>query len=140
MKSIFNKKICIVYSTYSDEINQETLSIVKSELKKKHLKKIEIIKVPGSFEIPVTISRLIKKYDAFIAIGTIVKGETNNFELISNAITNGIMKLSIENKKPIGNAIITAFNKDQAKKRTIRGQEAVNAIIDVLKNETKSIK
>ena len=50
------------------------------------------------------------------------------------------MKLSIENKKPIGNAIITAFNKDQAKKRTIRGQEAVNAIIDVLKNETKSIK
>ncbi len=140
MKSIFSKKICIIYSTYGDQTNQKTLNFVKSELKKIRFKKIEIIKVSGSFEIPVTISRLIKKYDAFIAIGTIIKGETNNFELISTAITNGIMRLSIEHKKPIGNAIITAFNKDQAKKRAIRGREAVKAIINVLTNEPKSIK
>ena len=64
-------------------------------------------KVPGAFEIPATIARLSKKYDAFIAIGCIIKGQTANFDLISNAITNAIMHLSINNKKPIGNSIIT---------------------------------
>ena len=62
------------------------------------IKKIDVYKVPGAFEIPVTISKLIKKYDAFVAIGCIIKGETANFDLISSAITNGIMKISIDQK------------------------------------------
>ena len=54
--------------------------------------------MPGAFEIPVTISRLVKKYDGFIAIGCIIKGETVNFDLISNSITNGIMEIAIKEK------------------------------------------
>ena len=53
------------------------------------------ILVNGAFEIPVTIARNINKFDGFIAIGLIIKGETPNFTLISQAITNGIMDLSI---------------------------------------------
>ena len=80
------------------------------------------------------ISRNIKNFDAFIAIGCIIKGQTLNFNLISTAITNGIMNLSINEKKPIGNAILTCFNKSQAKKRLNKGSEAAKAVIQILKN------
>ena len=75
---------------------------------------IKIINVPGVFEIPVTISKNIKKYDAFIALGCVIKGQTPHFDFISQASTDAIMKLSIENKKPIGNGIITCLNMRQA--------------------------
>ena len=128
------KKICIVISTYNSEITNKIYDSAKSELIKFGFKKTETIKVPGSFEIPVTIARLVKKYDGFIAIGCIIKGETKNFDLISNSITNGIMQISISEKKPIGNAVLTCFNKDQAKDRFDKGSEAAKAVITVLKN------
>ena len=126
-------KICIVMSTYNHDITHEVRLSAKKELNKFGIKKIENIEVPGAFEIPVTISRLAKKYDGFIAIGCIIKGETTNFDLISNAITNGIIQISITQKKPIGNSIITSFNKDQASKRFDRGKEAAKAVLEVLK-------
>ena len=91
-----------------------------------------MIKVPGVFEIPVTISKNIKKFDAFIALGCVIKGETPHFDFISQATTNAIMELSIHSKKPIGNGIITCLNMDQAKKRKKKGTEASKAIISIL--------
>ncbi len=79
------------------------------------------------------IAKLSKKYDGFIAIGCVIKGETANFDLICNAITNGIMQISINEKKPVGNAILTCFNKDQAFKRLDKGKEAARAVFKVLK-------
>ena len=126
-------KIYIVVSTYNNDITQELCASAKKELDKSGVKKIDIIKVSGSFEIPVVISKLSKKYDGFVAIGCVIKGETANFDLISKAITNGIMELSIREKKPIGNSIITSFSKDQALKRFDRGKEAAKAVLEVLK-------
>ena len=126
-------KICIVISTYNSGITNKLLFSAKNELKKYGVTKTKDYKVPGAFEIPVVIARLAKKYDAFIAIGCIIKGQTANFDLISSAITNAIMHLSIINKKPIGNSIITLFNKNQASKRYNKGKEAANAVIEVLK-------
>ena len=127
-------KICVVISTYNEDITKELYNSAKKELDKSGIKKIDIFKVPGAFEIPVTISKLTKKYDGFIAIGCIIKGETTNFDLISSAITNGIMRISTNEKKPIGNAVLTCFNKDQAKDRFDRGGEAAKAVVAVLKN------
>ena len=126
-------KICIVISTYNEDITQELLKSAKKELNKFGNNKIDIIKVPGAFEIPYAISKLIKKYDGFIAIGCVIKGETANFDLICNAITNGIMQISIDQKKPIGNAVLTLYNKDQAKVRFNRGKEASKAVYEALK-------
>ena len=96
--------------------------------------KIKIIQVPGVFEIPVVISKNIKNYDGFIALGCVIKGETPHFDFISSATTNAIMKLSIEHKKPIGNGIITCFNMKQAKARSkSKGIEAAKAVLSVLK-------
>ena len=126
-------KICIVISTYNSGITNKLLFSAKNELKRYGVTKAKDYKVPGAFEIPVAIARLAKKYDAFIAIGCIIKGQTANFDLISNAITNAIMHLSITNKKPIGNSIITLFNRNQASKRYNKGKEAANAVMEVLK-------
>jgi len=132
-------KICIVMSVYNHDVTNEIRLSAKKELNKFGIKKVKDIEVPGAFEIPVTIARLAKKYDGFIAIGCVIKGETTNFDLISNAITNGIMQISVNEKKPIGNAILTCFNKNQAKDRFDRGAEAAKAIIAVLKNGSKKI-
>ena len=127
------KKICIIKSVYNEDITNELLLGANKLLEKNDIKNVVTINVPGAFEIPVVISKNIKKYDAFIAIGCIIKGETSNFDLISKAITNGIMQISISQKKPIGNAIITCFNKDQALNRLDKGKEAATAILEVLK-------
>ena len=122
-------KICIVRSMYNSTF--ELFQSANRELEKKNITP-SVIKVPGAFEIPVMIARNIKKYDGFIAVGCIIKGETPNFSLISNAIINGIMKLSILHKKPIGNAIITCLNDDQAEKRADKGKEAAKAVLEIL--------
>ena len=126
-------KICIVESVYNEDITEKLSSSANKELKNSGINKIDVVKVPGAFEIPGMIARLSKKYDGFIAIGCVIKGETANFDLICNAITNGIMQISINEKKPVGNAILTCFNKDQAFKRLDKGKEAARAVFKVLK-------
>ena len=93
---------------------------------------VKVIKVPGVFEIPVTISKNIKKFDAFLALGCVIKGETPHFDFISQASTNAIMELSIVNKKPIGNGIITCLNMKQARARKNKGAEAAIAVVSIL--------
>ena len=124
------KKILIVIANYYQNISVGLLTSAKSLLPKNF--RFKIIEVPGVFEIPVVISKNIKKYDAFIALGCVVKGETPHFDFISQATTNAIMKLSIENKKPIGNGIITCLNSKQAIARKRKGAEATKAVISVL--------
>ena len=123
-------KLLIIIANYYKDIS---LGLLKSAMKTLPSSyKTKIIKVPGVFEIPVTISKNLKKYDGFIALGCVIKGETPHFDFISQASTNAIMKLSIETKKPIGNGIITCLNMKQAKARKKKGLEAANAVLSVL--------
>ena len=122
-------KICIVRSQYND--TSKLLQSAIDEIKKRKIS-YRVINVPGAFEIPVVVSKNIKKFDGFIAIGLIIKGETPNFNFISSAITNGLMQISILYKKPIGNAILTCLNQRQARARKIKGFEAAVAVFDVL--------
>jgi|TARA_B100000780_G_C21110577_1_gene448775 6,7-dimethyl-8-ribityllumazine synthase len=122
-------KICIVRSLYND--TSKLLQSAVTELKKRKII-FKIIEVPGAFEIPVILSKNIKKYDGFIAVGSIIKGGTPNFDFISSAITNGIIQISVLYKKPIGNAILTCLNKKQARARSSKGFEAVIAVCDIL--------
>ena len=98
-----------------------------------------IVDVPGAFEIPITIEKYIKQFDGIIALGCIIKGETNNFDLISRSITDALMQLSLKHKKPIGNGIITCFNNKQAYARKDKGREAVVAVQTVLSNNITKI-
>ena len=136
------KKVLIIIANYYVNISNNLSVGAQTTLDRAKIK-YSIKEVPGVFEIPVVISRNIKKYDAFIALGCVIKGETPHFDYISKTTFDGLMKLSIENKKPIGNGIITALNKDQARARcgsydvenhikNGKGEEAANAVIAVL--------
>ena len=132
------KKILIVSASYYPDIQSNLLDNAIEHLQKNYNlnminKGVVLIDVPGVFEIPVTIATRIKKYDGFIALGCVIKGQTPHFDFISKATTDAIMKLSIDYKKPIGNGIITCLNKKQAIVRSkTKGQEAANAVGVVL--------
>ena len=124
------KKYLIVVADYYKDIATSLLNSALRVIPKKS--SIKVIKVPGAFEIPVTISKNIKKYDAFLALGCVIKGQTPHFDFISQASTKAIMDLSLMSKKPIGNGIITCLNMTQAKARKKKGAEAAHAVISVL--------
>ena len=125
-----NKNFLIVNANYYKDISSGLLKSARNLLPKNS--KVKIINVPGVFEIPVTISKNIKKFDGFIALGCVIKGQTPHFDFISQASTDAIMKMSINSKKPIGNGIITCLNMKQAKARKKKGAEAANAVLSVL--------
>ena len=124
------KKILIVIANYYKEISLGLLNSAKKNLPRSF--EIKVIEVPGVFEIPITISKYLKKFDAFIALGCVIKGKTPHFDFISQSSTNAIMNLAINSKKPIGNGILTCLNFYQAKIRKKKGAEAAKAIISVL--------
>ena len=124
------KKILLVVADYYEDISDGLLNSANLQLSKNFITKI--INVPGAFEIPITIAKNIKKFDGFIALGCVIKGETPHFDFISQAATNAIMNLGIEFKKPIGNGIITCLNMKQAIARKKKGAEAASAVISVL--------
>ena len=123
------QKYLIVIADYYKDISKGLLKSARDTLPKSAL--IKTINVPGVFEIPVTISKNIKKYDGFLALGCVIKGQTPHFNFISQASTDAIMKLAIESKKPIGNGIITCLNMKQAIARKKKGGEAAKAVISV---------
>ena len=123
-------KVLIIQANYYKDISAALLKSAKNELN--NFAKINIISVPGVFEIPVVISKNLKKYDGFVALGCVIKGQTPHFDFISQASTNAIMNLSVESKKPIGNGIITCLNMKQAKNRKTKGAEAAIAVLSVL--------
>ena len=124
------KKILIVLANYYKDISHGLLSNSKKFIPKSL--NVKVIEVPGVFEIPITIKKNIKKYDAFIALGCVIKGQTPHFDFISQSSINAIMNLSVDNNKPIGNGIITCLNLKQAKARKKKGAEATKAILSVL--------
>jgi len=107
------KKVLIVNSNYYKKISNNLVFIAKKRLFSKKLK-VSILEIPGAYEIPIAIRKNIKKFDAFIALGCVIKGQTPHFDLICSSIFNSILSLSVKYNKPIGNGIITALNKSQA--------------------------
>ena len=124
------KRVLIVVSDYYKDISESLLKSTKNYLNKKI--SLRIIKVPGVFEIPVIISKNIKKFDGFVAIGCVIRGKTAHFDLISKSVIDAIMNLSIDNKKPVGNCILTCFNYRQALARKNKGKEAAFALNSIL--------
>ena len=143
-------KILVVSANYYRDISTRLESAAKTTMTKIGIK-FNKIEVAGVFEIPVVIAQNINKYDGFVALGCVIKGETPHFDYISKTTINAIMNLSVEHKKPIGNGIITCLNRVQAaersddeKKKNLnkknRGEEAARAVLSVLgilKNESK---
>ena len=132
-------RILIVASDFYSNITNKMVISAEEELKKNKCS-FDILRVNGSLEIPTMIAIKLKqnKYDGAIAIGCIIKGQTNHNEVIANTIATSLLNISVENLKPVGNAVLSCNNLTQALARTKglknRPAEAVNAIISVLDN------
>ena len=140
------KNILIVNSNYYKNISKNLVWSAKKVLVGKNFK-ISILDVSGVFEIPIAIRMNIKKFDGFIALGCVIKGQTPHFNLICSSVFDAIQHLSIQYNKPIGNGIITSLNLRQAiqrskklkAKKPNKGSEAAKALISIIKNGPKKI-
>ena len=140
------KKILIINSNYYKNISRNLVFKAKQKLLNAKFK-ISILEVPGVYEIPIAIRKNIKKFDGFVALGCVIKGQTPHFNLICDSTFSTILNLSINFNKPIGNGIITALNLSQAlqrskkstSKKSNKGSEAANAVISILRNGPKKI-
>ena len=129
-------KVCIIVSNFYPKISKMLIDGALLQLKKNKIANFQIIKVPGTFEIPVVVSNLINKFDAFVVLGCVIKGETSHFDYLCSSVINALTNLSIQSKKPIGNGILTCNNRKQAVNRADpnnkdKGGNAVKAIISV---------
>ena len=128
-------KILIVIANYYPDISKGLVVSAKNTLPKKT--KVNLIKVPGIFEIPVVIAKNIKKYDGFIALGCVIKGETPHFDFIATETSRALMKMIVEYDIPIGFGVLTTDDMKQAIDRskndnTNKGREAMDAALQVL--------
>ena len=126
-------KICIVVSNFYPNISKLLMTGATIKLEKYDYK---VIYVPGTFEIPVVISNLINKYDAFIALGCVIKGKTSHYHYLCSSVINALTDISVKSKKPIGNGILTCDNIKQALVRANpnkknKGGEATEAVISL---------
>ena len=97
-------------------------------------KNIEHVQVPGALEVHVALQAMAEKggYDALIALGCIIRGETYHFELVSNESAAGVTRVSLDYQLPIANAILTTENMDQALARQVeKGRDAALVAIEM---------
>ena len=133
-----NKKICIIISNYYPKISKELVKSALAKLKKEKFLNIKTVYVPGTFEIPVVLANLIAKYDAFVVLGCVIRGQTKHFDFLCNSVFQSIVRLSIEHKIPISNGILTCENMKQAilranPKKGNKGGYAAEATVSILK-------
>ena len=135
-------KICIITSNFYPKISKMLTDGAVKKLKRENVRDFRIINVPGTYEIPVIISNLINKYDGFIVLGCVIKGQTPHFDFLCSSVFNALSNLSVTSKIPIGNGILTCNDKKQAieradSKKKDKGGYAAEAVISVLNNISK---
>lgn len=123
-----NLKFAIVTSRFNDSITKKLLESALDCLKRHgcRIENVEIVKVPGAFELPVTANKLAssKKYDAIICLGAVIRGATSHFEYVASSASNGIMQVSVKHSLPVVFGVLTTDTIEQAVERS--GSKAGN--------------
>ena len=129
----------IIISKYYEKISENLLKSAVTFLDEKQTL-FNIIEVPGALEIPQALNLQINSknkgfsYEGYIALGCVIKGETYHFETVSNETNRGLMNVALKHSFPLGNGIITAYNYEQALKRSFnKGNEAASACYELMK-------
>lgn len=130
------KKIGIVLSRFNENIGAGLLQACEQELLKLGVSAddITLATVPGALESPLILQHmaLTEEYDALIALGAIIRGETYHFEVVSNESARGISEVQRDTGVPVANAILTTENDEQAEARiAVKGAEAAQVAIEM---------
>jgi len=129
-------RFAIVATEYNSVIVDRLITGAKRALKDQ--KQVSVIRVPGSFEIPLAVKRaaLSKKYDGIVALGCVLRGETPHFEYISRAVSDGLQQVALETGIPVGFGVLTVDTVEQAMDRSgesgNKGFEAARAALEMI--------
>ncbi len=131
-------RIGIVQARFNASITNTLAQACKDELLALGVmpQKIKLITVPGALEVPVALMAMAEQleYDALVAIGCIIRGETYHFELVANESGAGVSRVALDYQLPIANAILTTENMDQAVARqTEKGRDAARVAVEMAK-------
>lgn len=135
-----NEKFCIILSRFNDFIGSKLLDGAIDELKRHGISddNIDIVKVPGAFEIPLAALKFAKtgRYNAIITLGAVIRGATSHYEHVSAELTKGIANVSLQTEVPVIFGVLTTDNIEQAIERAgtkagNKGADAAKAAIEM---------
>ena len=128
-------RLAIVASRFNDEISGKLLERARAEAAKQGVKDCFVAQVPGALEIPLALQWLAQsgRFDALVAVGCVIRGETFHFEVVAGESARGLMDVALEFGIPIGNGILTTEDEAQALARLDKGAEAVRVALEMAK-------
>ena len=127
-------RLGIVASRFNQALASRLLERAEKEAKKLGAQS-SVVSVPGALEIPVTLQWMAQsgRFDALVAIGAVIRGETYHFEVVANESARGVSEVALESGVPVANAILTLDDEAQAKARLDKGAEGVRAAVEMAK-------
>ena len=127
-------RLAIVASRFNEALASALLARAEQEARKLGAE-ASVVSVPGALEVPVALQWLAQsgRYDALVAIGMVIRGETYHFEVVANESARGLMEVALECGLPIANGILTTEDEAQAEARLDKGAEAVRVAIEMAK-------
>jgi 6,7-dimethyl-8-ribityllumazine synthase len=127
-------RVAIVASRFNEDIASQLLSRAKAEAEKLGAE-VRVESVPGALEIPIALQWLAqsRRFDALVAVGCVIRGDTYHFEIVCNESARGVMDVALEFGIPVGNGILTTEDEAQALARLDKGAEAVRVAIQMAK-------
>jgi len=134
-------RIGVVWSRFNEEIVRELVTACDKQLVELGVAAadIDVVSVPGALEIPLVLQSLAlerrgfaRRYDALVALGAIVRGETYHFEIVANESARGILDVQLETGVPVANAVLTCDTEEQARVRAApKGAEAARVAVEM---------
>jgi len=131
-------RLGIVASRFNEELSAELLSRAKTEAAKLGVDDLTVNTVPGALEIPLALQWLAQtgEFDALVAVGCVIRGDTYHFEIVANESARGVMDVALECGLPVANGILTTDDEAQARARLDKGAEAVRVAVEMAKLRT----
>jgi 6,7-dimethyl-8-ribityllumazine synthase len=127
-------RIGIVRSRFNENIGLAMLDVCRKRLAELGVAEIGVVSVPGALEAPLALQRLAntEKYDALIALGAVIRGETYHFEIVANESASGLMQVQLDGGIPIANGILTTDTEEQAQARAAqKGRECAEVAVEM---------
>lgn len=128
-----NIKVAIILPRFNDKLGEQLLHNTEVALRKLGTTKTQIYRVPGALELPFAALKIAKKkkYDAIIALGIVIRGETKHFELVTQTAYQGLMEVTLDEDTPIIFGVLAVENEKQARARLNKGKEFAQAAVEM---------
>ena len=134
-------RVGIVRSRFNERIGAAMLEACRKRLAELRVAALTVVSVPGALEAPLALQKLAntERYDALIALGAVIRGETRHFETVANESASGLMQVQLDSGVPVANGILTTDTEEQAKARAVqKGRDCAEVAVEMA-NLGKSI-